>query len=439
MVLLTVIQNGNNMKTFDINFDEGLPVKIILDLLSEQAKRRKILIFQEPGELGTVAPLADNLFLPIEALSLTETGSYAISENEEGDELDLEILPSLGLAIIDAENEKELQDNKEIIAVLDDQVIGIPEELEEEPVYAMNSGMISPARRNNLLSSALQQVGIHPNYPLTGENVAIAIIDTGLDTTHPDFVNRINLNDFRDFTATSSITPIDDHGHGTHCAGIIGGPRNANGGYGVAPAARLIIGRVLSKKGPVAFGLLSDALRAAQWAVSRGARIISMSLGVRTIPGAPFDASLVWLAQNLYDRGVILVAASGNDSNRSSIPPYTVAIRQPAAWGMPPVISVGALDGNNNVAPFSNGGSNMVIAAPGVDIYSSWPVQLGGPYMYASGTSGSCPIVSGLLALDLQRNPQLTPRILVENLKKRAIPLPYLHINDVGAGLVQAP
>ena len=229
--------------------------RIQLKDLGLESAARKIVVFKEPGLFGTIQPLAHALQLSVETLTLSdETGSYRIP-----DELgDIEVLPTLGIAIVGSMDDADLAaltSSSGVAQVITDAVIGIPEELAQ----AQDGGdAVLSATPLQTLSPALARLGIGQTYGLRGDGVIVAIIDTGIDGNHPDFHGRFNPElDFKDFTATEFTTPTDDHGHGTHCAGIIGGPRAGNTGYGVAPGCRLVIGRALRRRGSFATGLLS--------------------------------------------------------------------------------------------------------------------------------------------------------------------------------------
>jgi len=405
--------------------------------LEALAFRRRIVVFKEPGVLGTLEVFADALSFPSEAMTLSaQTGSY-IGPSELGSP---EIFPKLGIAIVEsmhADDLHQLERSGNVEYVLPDVLIGIPEELTEiQDVSSLGQLNVGGLQG---FSDALMRLGIGIGYALRGDGITIAVIDTGIDGNHPDFRGRFNPQlDFKDFTDTQWTIPADDHGHGTHCAGLAAGPRDGAGGYGVAPGSRLVIGRALRRRGALASGLLSHALMAAAWSVARGARIISMSLGTRARPGVAADPALVKVASNLYDQGVVLVAACGNDSDRRLRPPLRSGLRQPAGWGMPPILAVAAVGPDDQVAYFSNAGPQTTIAAPGVDVYSAWPMTAGG-FAKHSGTSQACPLVAGLLALDWQRNPELSSRYIVHNLLQNARILSGAHRDDVGAGLAQAP
>jgi thermitase len=206
--------------------------------------------------------------------------------------------------------------------------------------------------------------------------VTIAILDTGVELSHPDLFVKI-LPGY-DFVNRDDIAQ-DDNGHGTHVAAIAAASTNNGVGMaGVDPGANIMPVKVLD-----AFGNGTNANVAAgiTWATDQGAQVINLSLG------GSFPSSVLEDAVNYaYERGVIMVAAAGNSGVGS--------VLYPAAY--PAVIAVAATDNSNNRANFSNFGAEVDVAAPGANIYSAYP---GGGYGYRSGTSMAAPHVAGLAAI----------------------------------------
>ncbi|MFJ9467330.1 S8 family peptidase [Streptomyces caniferus] len=265
---------------------------------------------------------------------------------------------------------------------------------------------------------------------LTGRDVKIAVIDTGVDTDHPDLAGRIE--------ASASFVPgeavEDGNGHGTHCIGTAAGPAKPRQGprYGVACDARILVAKVLSNAGS---GTDGQILAGMAWAVAHGARVISMSLGAGVRPGELFPQTYEKLAQRALERGTVIVAAAGNDSHR---PPEIRPVGRPA--NCPSILAVSALDKALTPSFFSNGGINgqggeVNIAAPGRDVRSAAP---GGGYQNLSGTSMATPHVAGVVALLAQANPHASAADLKVGLLSGAFPLTQ-PARDVGSGLLQAP
>ncbi|RUL81585.1 S8 family serine peptidase [Tautonia sociabilis] len=242
--------------------------------------------------------------------------------------------------------------------------------------------------------------------------VVVAVIDTGVDYTHPDlaaniwtnageipgnntdddgngFVDDVRGWDFYD----GDNDPMDDDGHGTHVAGIIGAVGNNGVGVsGVNWQVRLMPVRFLGPQG----GFTSDAVRALNYAVANGATISNNSWG-----GGGYSTSLRNAISNAQQAGHLFVAAAGNDGrNTDSSPHY------PSSYDLDNIISVAASNRNDALAGFSNFGETTVdLAAPGVSILSTTP---NGSYSSYSGTSMASPMVAGAAALIKARFPDWT-------------------------------
>ncbi|MBI2850486.1 MAG: S8 family peptidase [Chloroflexi bacterium] len=208
-----------------------------------------------------------------------------------------------------------------------------------------------------------------------GTGVTVGIIDTGIDYNHPELAAAYGGG--YDFVNKDS-DPSDDNGHGTHVAGTIAAARDGNGVAGVAPGASLRAYKVLNANGS---GYWSDVIAALGQAVTDGVQVVNMSLGANTAPKA-----LQTACDNAYAKGVLLVAAAGNSGSGS--------VSYPAKYAS--VIAVAATDSSDKRAYFSNFGSQIELAAPGVAVYSAYP---GGGYATLSGTSMATPHVVGSAAL----------------------------------------
>ncbi len=205
-----------------------------------------------------------------------------------------------------------------------------------------------------------------------GKGIKVAVLDTGIDWTHPDLAANVK-------GAVSFVpgqTAMDGHGHGTHCAGTIGAPINGIGVVGVAPEAWLYAVKVLSNSGSGNWSWLISGL---SWCVQNRINIASMSLG-----GGGAPAALELMCNAAFARGVLLVAAAGNSG------PGMNTVGQPGKYKS--VIAVSAIDNANVIAGFSSRGPEVEIAAPGVQVLSTVP---GGGYAQMSGTSMACPHVAG--------------------------------------------
>ncbi len=216
----------------------------------------------------------------------------------------------------------------------------------------------------------------------TGAGVKVAVIDSGIDYTHPDLA--ANYAGGYNFVA-GTASPMDDNGHGTHVSGTIAAINNTIGVVGAAPGVSLYALKVLDASGG---GYFSDVIAALQWCVDNNMRIASMSFGATGNPGTPVQAA----CDSAYAANVLLVAAAGNSGNGSGSGDN---VCYPAKYSS--VIAVTATDSSNVRASFSSTGSTAELAAPGVSVQSTVP---GGGYSSSwSGTSMACPHVSGVAAL----------------------------------------
>jgi subtilisin family serine protease len=260
------------------------------------------------------------------------------------------------------------------------------------------------------------------------EDVVVAVLDTGVDFTHVDLRENMwirpenmpaytddelgTFNDLNGYNGTDQIAdPMDDNGHGTHCAGIIGAEGdNDEGITGINWHVKIMPLKFLGRGG---FGSVGDAIEAINYAIDRkehgvNVRIISASWGSRMKSKALEDT-----IRAAGDAGILFVAAAGNDgSSNDRIPHY------PSNYDLPNIVSVAALDRNDQLAGFSNFGTKSVhIAAPGKDILSTW---LNDDYREASGTSMATPYVSGVAALVIANEPNISMEKLRDRLLKTA-------------------
>jgi len=230
--------------------------------------------------------------------------------------------------------------------------------------------------------------------------VTIAIIDTGIDATHPDLAGRIVPG--YDFVNRDS-DPSDDHGHGTRVAGIAGANgNNATGVAGFNWGAKLMPVKVLNSSGSGYNSVIAEGIT---YAADQGAQVINMSLG-----GSDPTGTLAAAVEYAYGKGSTLVAASGNSG--------TETLMHPAAHEK--VIAVGSLRDATNQSAFSNYGSGLSLVAPGENIYST---RLGGGYTSSSGTSMSAPFVAGLAAMLSGVNPSLSPAQIQDIMEQTAVDL----------------
>lgn len=245
----------------------------------------------------------------------------------------------------------------------------------------------------------------------TGRGVKVGVIDTGVDYNHPD----LKANYAGGYNAVEpEKTPLDDNGHGTHVAGIIGAANNGAGVAGVAPGVSLYAVKVLTAQGSGSYSAIIDGI---QWAVNNKMNVVNMSLG------APQGSDAMKKAvEAAYKAGVTLVMAAGNDSG---------PVNYPAKY--PQSIAVSASDSADKIAAFSSRGAEIALIAPGVAIYSTY---MGGIYKSLSGTSMAAPHVAGLAALAVGAGAK-TPAQVRKALQGAAVGIGLLPAEQ-GAGLVDA-
>lgn len=240
----------------------------------------------------------------------------------------------------------------------------------------------------------IEAPAVWPTY--TGKGVTVAVVDTGIDYTHPDFGGRVDKG--HDFV-NNDDDAMDDHYHGTHCAGSIGAGIHNGGIVGVAPEVSLIAVKVLSKTGS---GSLEGVANGITYAADRGAQIISMSLG-----GPSSAQTLEDAVQYAIGKGALVVVAMGNDNTEK--PSYPAASKG--------VMAVGATTSDDTRAYFSNFGAHISVGAPGHNILSTVP---GGGYKLLSGTSMATPNVAGLAAVVKQANPGFTAQQIRQRIEQTA-------------------
>ncbi|MFC7496520.1 MULTISPECIES: S8 family serine peptidase [unclassified Nocardioides] len=284
------------------------------------------------------------------------------------------------------------------------------------------------------LADSTAQVGAPQAWEqgVDGAGVTVAVLDTGVDQTHPDLADRI--------VASQSFVPgeglADVNGHGTHTASTVAGTGTASGGQekGVAPGAGLAIGKVLNDAGS---GLDSWIIDGMEWGAAH-AKVVSMSLGSQEASDGT-DPMALAVDELSESTGALFVIAAGNYARVSGI-------GSPGAAAS--ALTVGAVDGNDERAWFQDMGPRLgdavvkpEIQAPGVDVLAARSAQTGGEgyYQTMSGTSMATPHVAGAAALVAQQHPDWTGQQIKDALVSRSHPLAGQTAYQAGAGRLDVP
>ncbi|MFE2054312.1 S8 family serine peptidase [Streptomyces sp. NPDC059446] len=262
-----------------------------------------------------------------------------------------------------------------------------------------------------------------------GKGTTVAVLDTGIDATHPDVKDRIKES--RSFVPGEEVD--DEHGHGTHVASTIAGSGAASGGVnkGVAPAADLIVGKVLSNEGS---GADSGIIEAMEWAKAEGADVVSMSLG-SSVPDDGTDPMAQAVDALSADGGPLFVIAAGNAYGAGTIG---------APGSAASALTIAAVDKQDGRADFSSMGPLVRsyglkpdLSAPGVDINAAASQSvpgIEGMYQQMSGTSMATPHVAGAAAILKQRHPEWSGQRLKDALMSSSKPLPDYTPYEQGTG-----
>jgi subtilisin family serine protease len=277
-------------------------------------------------------------------------------------------------------------------------------------LYALSEDAPAPADANQYAPTKLNLLAAHRL--ATGNGILVAMIDSGVDASHPDLAGAIAAN----FDAAAGEdTP---HPHGTGMAGAIAARRTL---VSAAPRVSLLTVHAFGVRAEGAQGTTFDIVKGLDWAAERGARIVNMSFA------GPADPRLADALAKARRQNIVLIAAAGN-AGANSPPLY------PAAD--PNVIAVTATDPADALFPGAVRGRHIAVAAPGVEVLVPAP---DGAYQFTTGTSVAAAEVSGVAALLIERNPALTPndvrRILTGTAKHLG---PPGRGRDFGAGLVDA-
>ena len=353
----------------------------------------------------------------------------------------------------------------------------------KRPVFELKSNVISTLAQNPLVEvvepNFIYRANLVPNDPMLGQlwgmknmgqpdsakqtgvegmdigaedawdvttgskDVVVAVIDTGILYNNPDLVANVWTNDAElngkagvdddnngyvddihgyNFVANTG-DPLDDHGHGSHCSGTIGGSGNDGKGIvGVAWNVRIMGVKFLDKDGS---GTLENALKAIDYATKNGAKIMSNSWG-----GGGYSDTLKAAIERANAAGALFVAAAGNDGNDNDANPT-----YPGSYQVPNVLAVAAIDNRGKMASFSSYGKTSVhVGAPGVNIVSTTTAG----YESWSGTSMATPHVTGIATLVMSHEPTLTNLEVKERIIATAKPIASLRGKVQSGGLANA-
>jgi serine protease AprX len=317
-------------------------------------------------------------------------------------------------------------------------------------------------------------------YSVTGKNIGVAVIDSGIATYHDDLIRTATglsprLAHYKDFTGyvssniLLSLLPTDFYGHGTHVAGVIAGNGFDSHGdrKGVAPGAKIIALKVLDAQGQ---GYISDVIAAIDYAITKkttyNIRVINLSVAAGVFESYANDPLTV-AARRAVDAGIVVVASAGNLGQNAEGETQFGGITSPgnAPW----VLTVGAAShegsdarSDDTIADFSSRGPTWInfsakpdilaygvgtesLASPLSTLYQEMPQYLIAgskptlfkPYLSLTGTSMSAPVVAGTIALMLEANPQLTPNA-VKALLQYTAEVTDGHVLSQGAGILNA-
>lgn len=260
----------------------------------------------------------------------------------------------------------------------------------------------------------IERIEANRAWPLSmGRKIKVAVIDTGIAYDHP----AIHRNYRGGVNVLSPLfSPYDYNGHGTHVSGTIAGRKNETGVVGVAPRAHLYAVKAFNRKGSAN---LSDLLTAINWCIDHRMQVVNMSFGMDKM-----SESLKRAIHKAHSHGIVMVAAAGNEGKSGKLD-YPARYKE--------TIAVTATGKNDELAPFSNTGKGVHLAAPGDKITSAW---INGGTRELSGTSMAVPHVVGTSALLLEMNPDLTSEDIMAIMGQASRPLG--HISGGRLGMINA-
>jgi subtilisin family serine protease len=304
-----------------------------------------------------------------------------------------------------------VRSNEELFQVEDDlefKLCWLPQPFYQAPAFA----------GSNRVGWGLKRIGAPQVWnKLKERRIRVGIIDTGIDYNHPDLQNN-----FKEGISTLDGRQqfLDDYGHGTHVAGIIGSAGQKYGSMtGINPYVDIYVVKAFNKEGK---GNLSDIIEGLDWLARRQIDIINMSFSTNET-----NKTFAGTIQYLDNKGITMVAAAGNDGGSNSV-------NYPARFTQ--VLAVSATDRYDRIAQFSSTGPEIDFCAPGVEILSAW---VGGGYEMKSGTSFAAPHITGTVADLLNIHGSMPSRRVKEIMAGGAVRISHLNSEQQGVGMVELP
>ena len=378
-VLILIVSHMNVFAEETVIFDEGNPA---------DRNEREMSVEEVRLEIAEEAALVEKLE---EGKDYAENQAYCEAESlteaqEIAEQYDAELISyEEGIAVFDT--------GRDISEILSEEAESQSPNARIYPDYYMEIESINdPDYSKQWFHNYVKDNSVWGN--TNGSGAIVAVVDTGIDTDHPDLAGNI-----RGAVKTGNATSeVDKNGHGTHVAGIIASIKsNKKGGCGVAPGAEIYsvcVGNPKSEKEGITVSAMVSGIKKA---VNAGANVVNLSLGLDTTPAASTISNMQEVMDYAYENGVTVVASAGNNSS--------AAEHYPAC--LDHVISVAACTKNGGLAYYSNYGEWVDIVAPGSTIYSTYPDDA---YKYLSGTSMASPVVAGAAALIYASNEELRNR-----------------------------
>ena len=263
---------------------------------------------------------------------------------------------------------------------------------------------------------------------ITGKGNSICVIDTGVDVNHEALKGKVV--GYASFIEENNgkINTTDYMGHGTHVAGIISGVNPKYGMYGIAPDTKIYSAKVFNQNEDSS---VSSMIAGIDWCVSKKVNIMNMSFGFPANTSYAALSGLDYALQQSYKKGIISVSSAGNEGDKDK---SADNVKYPARFSH--VLAVASSNQEGMISNFSNRGPSIFITAPGENIVSAYPNN---EYYYMSGTSMASPVVSGIVSLIKEKNPNISNENVVRILKKNSIHKGTWGRNTIyGCGIVQA-